>query len=125
LHIAVPTAPARFSGVKLRFDGGVPDSVGLMLNSAATSSDSTGGELRQAEAEVAPYHRHHCDTPGFQPGLLTLMSRSIALTLVKQRSTWAITSKTSPKNPNDTLWSTLINLWSKPYSKPLEHPFAL
>jgi hypothetical protein len=28
------------------------------------------------------------------------------LTLVKRRSTWAITSKTSPTTPNDPLWST-------------------
>jgi hypothetical protein len=44
------------------------------------------------------------------------------LTLVKRWSTWAITSKTSPTNPNDTLWSTIVNPWSKPYSKPLD-PF--
>jgi hypothetical protein len=51
-----------------------------------------------------------CDAPGFQPELLTLMSRSTVLTLVKRRSTWAITSKTSPTNPNDPFgqpWSTL------------------
>jgi hypothetical protein len=36
----------------------------------------------------------HCDT---------LMIRSIELTLVKRRSTWAITSKTSPTTPNDPL----------------------
>jgi hypothetical protein len=41
-----------------------------------------------------------CDAPGFQPGLLTLMIRSTKLTLVKRRSTWAITS-TSPTTPND------------------------
>jgi hypothetical protein len=34
--------------------------------------------------------------------------------LVKRGSTWAITSKASPTNPNDPLWSTLVNLWSKP-----------
>jgi hypothetical protein len=45
-----------------------------------------------------------CDAPGFQPELLTLLSRSTVLTLVKRRSTWAITSKTSPTNPNDTPW---------------------
>jgi hypothetical protein len=51
-----------------------------------------------------------CDAPGFQPEYLTLMRRSIVMTLVKQRSTWAITSKTSPTNPNDPFgqpWSTL------------------
>jgi hypothetical protein len=51
-----------------------------------------------------------CDAPGFQPELLTLMSRSTMLTLVKRRSTWAITSKTSPTNPNDRFgqpWSAL------------------
>jgi hypothetical protein len=34
------------------------------------------------------------------------MGRSTMLTLVKRRSTWAITSKTSPTIPNDTPWST-------------------
>jgi hypothetical protein len=48
-----------------------------------------------------------CDGSGFQPGLLTLMIRSNGLTLVKRQSTWAITSKTSPTTPNDSLWSTL------------------
>jgi hypothetical protein len=51
----------------------------------------------------------HCDAPGFQPGVLTLMIRSTELTLVKRRSTWAITSKTSPTTPNDPFgqpWST-------------------
>jgi hypothetical protein len=42
-----------------------------------------------------------CDAPGFQPELLTLMSRSTLLTLVKRQSTWAITSKTLPTTPND------------------------
>jgi hypothetical protein len=63
-----------------------------------------------------------CDAPGFHPSLLTLMNRSTALTLVKRRSTWAITSKTSPTNPNDPFWSTVVNLWSKPYPK-LLNPF--
>jgi hypothetical protein len=52
----------------------------------------------------------NCDTPGFQSGSLTLMIRSTELTLVKRRSTWAITSKTSPTIPNDSFgqpWSTL------------------
>jgi hypothetical protein len=52
-----------------------------------------------------------CDAPGFQLELLTLMSRSAVLTLVKWRSTCAITSKTSPTNPNDPFgqpWSTFI-----------------
>jgi hypothetical protein len=56
----VPTAaPARFSGGKLQFDGGVPNSIGLMLDSAETSSGSVvvdsiwGGELRRPEAEAA------------------------------------------------------------------------
>jgi hypothetical protein len=45
--------------------------------------------------------RRHCDVPGFRPGLLTLMIRSTELTLVERRSTWVITSKTSPITPND------------------------
>jgi hypothetical protein len=61
-----------------------------------------------------------CDAPGFQPGPLTLMIRSNTLTLVKRRSTWAITSKTSPTTPTDPLWSTLVNLWSNPSKKPLK-----
>jgi hypothetical protein len=36
------------------------------------------------------------------------------LTLVKRRSTWAITSKTAPTTPNDTPWSTMVKVWSKP-----------
>jgi hypothetical protein len=66
-----------------------------------------------------------CDAPGFQPGSLTLMIQSNVLTLVKRRSTWAITSKTSPTTPNDSLWSTLVNLWSNPSQKPLKHPLTL
>jgi hypothetical protein len=62
-----------------------------------------------------------CDAPSFEPELLTLMSRSTTLTLVKRRSTWAITSKTSPTNPNDPFWSTLVNPWSNPSKNPLEH----
>jgi hypothetical protein len=45
--------------------------------------------------------------------------------LVKRRSTWAITSKTSPTTPNDSLWSILVNLWSNPSQKPLKHPLTL
>jgi hypothetical protein len=41
--------------------------------------------------------------------------------LVKQWSTWAITSKTSLTTPNDPPWSTLVNLWSNPSQRPLEH----
>jgi hypothetical protein len=33
---------------------------------------------------------------------------------VKRRSTWAITSKTSPTNPNDPFWSTIVNLGQNP-----------
>jgi hypothetical protein len=50
------------------------------------------------------------------------MIRSTVLTLVKRRSTWAITSKTSPMTPNAPFWSTIVNPWSKPYLKPL-NPF--
>jgi hypothetical protein len=66
-----------------------------------------------------------CDALGFQPELLTLMSRSTVLTLVKRRSTWAITSKTSPMTPNDPFWSTLVNPGSNPTQNPLNTPFAL
>jgi hypothetical protein len=50
-----------------------------------------------------------CDAPSFQPGSLTLIIRSSESTLVKRRSTWAITSKTSPMTSNDPFgqpWST-------------------
>jgi hypothetical protein len=49
-----------------------------------------------------------CDALGFQPGLLTLMIRSTELTLVKRRSTRAITSKTSPTTPNDPFGQPLV-----------------
>jgi hypothetical protein len=58
-----------------------------------------------------------CDAPGFLLALLLLMTESAKsnrLTSVKPRSTWVITSKTSPTNPiepldqvNTPLWSTL------------------
>jgi hypothetical protein len=63
--------------------------------------------------------------PGFQSGLLTLTNRSTALTLVKRRSTWAITSKTSSTIPNDTPWSTSDQGLVKTLVKPLEHPISL
>jgi hypothetical protein len=66
-----------------------------------------------------------CDAPGFQPGYLTLMIRSTELTLVKRRSTWAITSKTSPTTPNDTPWSTHGQGLVKTLVKLLEHPLTL
>jgi hypothetical protein len=62
-----------------------------------------------------------CDAPGFQPELLTLMSRSTVLTWVKRRSTWAIISKTSPTTPNDTPWSTNGQGWVQTLVKPLKH----
>jgi hypothetical protein len=73
------------------------------------------------------YHRfiQRCDAPGFQSGLLTLTNRSTALSLVKRRSTWAITSKTSPTIPNDTPWSTSGQGLVKTLVKPLEHPIVL
>jgi hypothetical protein len=63
-----------------------------------------------------------CDAPGFQPEHLTLIIQSTVLTLVKRRSTWAITSKTSPTNPNDPFWSTLVNPGSNPTQNPLNTP---
>jgi hypothetical protein len=62
--------------------------------------------------------------PRFSAGVLTLMSRSIVLTLVKRRSTWAITSKTSPTTPNDTPWTTHGQGWVKILVKPLKHPLT-
>jgi hypothetical protein len=47
------------------------------------------------------------------------MIRSTVLTLVKRRPTWAITSKTSPTNPNDPFWSTTVNLGQNPTQNPL------
>jgi hypothetical protein len=71
-------------------------------------------------------NRHaQCDALGFQPGLLTLMNRSTALTLISRRSTWVITSKTSPTTPKDTPWSTHGQGWVKTLVKPLEHPLTL
>jgi hypothetical protein len=66
-----------------------------------------------------------CDAPSFQSGSLTLMIRSTELTLVKRWSTCAITSKTSPTNPNDTPWSTSGQGVVKTPVKPLEHPLTL
>jgi hypothetical protein len=48
------------------------------------------------------------------------MIQSTVLTLVKQWSTWAITSKTSPTIPNGTPWSTHDQGWVKTLVKPLE-----
>jgi hypothetical protein len=44
---------------------------------------------------------------------------STVLTLVKRRSTWAITSETSPTNPNDPSWSTIVDLGQNPIQNPL------
>jgi hypothetical protein len=68
---------------------------------------------------------HRCDPLGFQPGLLTLIIRSTELTWIKRRSTWAITSKTSPTTPNDTPWSTNGQGGVKTLVKPLKHPLTL
>jgi hypothetical protein len=65
-----------------------------------------------------------CDAPGFQPDSLTLMNRLTELTLVKQWSTWAITSKTSPTTPKDTPWLTHGQGWVKTLVKPVEHPLT-
>jgi hypothetical protein len=49
---------------------------------------------------------HACDAPGFYLASLVLMAESAEsnrLTLVKPRSTWVITSKTSPMNPSEPL----------------------
>jgi hypothetical protein len=53
------------------------------------------------------------------------MIRSTVLTLVKQQSTWAITSKTSLTTPNDTPWSTHGQGWVKTLVKPLKHTLTL
>jgi hypothetical protein len=61
-----------------------------------------------------------CDAPGFQSESITLMIRSTELTLVKRRSTWAITSKTSPMTPCGQPWSTLgQTLLKNPLNTPL------
>jgi hypothetical protein len=74
--------------------------------------------------EVQLGNLKNCDAPGLQPGLLTLMSRSTVLTLVKWRSTWAITSKTSPTSSNDPLWSISGQGLVKTLVKPLKHPLT-
>jgi hypothetical protein len=85
------------------------------------------GILAGAGGPPEPYHsaiadgRAKCDAPGFQPGLITLMNRSTALTLVERRSTWAITPKTSSTTPNDTPWSTHGQGLVKTLVKPLQH----
>jgi hypothetical protein len=48
------------------------------------------------------------------------MIRSTELTLVKQRLTWAITSKTSPMTPNGTPRSTHGQGWVKTLVKTIE-----
>jgi hypothetical protein len=60
-----------------------------------------------------------CDTPGFHLGSLTLTIGSNELTLVKRRSTWVITSTTSPTTPNDSYWSTLGQVGQNPSQNPL------
>jgi hypothetical protein len=82
-------------------------------------------DTRRALSVWSGMGKGHCDAPGFQPEWLTRMSRSTVLTLVKRRSTWTITSKTSPTIPNDTPWSTHGQGLVKTLVKPLEHPFAL
>jgi hypothetical protein len=55
------------------------------------------------------------DAPGFKLASLTLTTESAEsnlLTLVKPRSTWVITLKTSPTNPNGPLDQVNTNLWS-------------
>jgi hypothetical protein len=72
--------------------------------------------------------RVSCDAPGFLLASLTLMAKSAKsnrLTLAKPRSTWVITSKTSPTNPiellnqvSTPLWSTLGQSTVKPHRNP-------
>jgi hypothetical protein len=67
----------------------------------------------------------HCDAPGFHLGSLTLMIRSNQLTLVKQGSARAITSKTPPTTPNahlGQLWSSLFKTLVKDPLKPFDPP---
>jgi hypothetical protein len=80
-----------------------------------------GGTLRRGGFSRFTSSGGGCDALGFQPELLTLMSRSTVLTLVKRRSTWDITSKTSPTTSNDPLWSTSDQGLVKTLVKPLEH----
>jgi hypothetical protein len=69
-----------------------------------------------------------CDALGFHLGSINLMMRSNQLTLVKQGSTWAITSKTQPTTPSDQSRSTLVKLGQNPSQRPLKtlwHPCQL
>jgi hypothetical protein len=53
--------------------------------------------------------------------LMTGSAESNRPTLVKPRSTWVITSKTSPMNPIEPLdqaYTHVVNPWSKTRSKP-------
>jgi hypothetical protein len=104
---------------------------GLML---ATKKQNIGNDSRTATLTsgffmlgfiVTLVQISSCDAPGFSAGYLTLMIRSTELTLVKRRSTWAITSKTSPTTPNHTPWSTHGQGWVKTLVKPLKHPLTL
>jgi hypothetical protein len=44
--------------------------------------------------------------------------------VVKRQSTWAITSKTSPTNPNDPFWSTLVKTPLKNPLTPFDPPVS-
>jgi hypothetical protein len=74
--------------------------------------------------KILPHHgaRHGtietvdaCDAPGFLLVLLMLMAESAESnrpTVVKPRSTWVITSKTSPINHIELLDQVYTHLWS-------------
>jgi hypothetical protein len=74
----------------------------------APASGTTATPARECEGP--------CDALGFYLASLTLMTESAKsnlLTLVKPRSTWVITSKTSPTITNDLLDQVYTHLWSK------------
>jgi hypothetical protein len=96
---------------------GSPGPLGHLRAPDGARDEGDDGCPRAAGAE----QRVDCDALGFQLGLLTLMIRSTELTLVKRRSAWAITSKTSPATPNGTPWSTHGQGLVKTLVKPLKH----
>jgi hypothetical protein len=57
--------------------------------------------------------------PRFSSGFINPNDQVKPATLVKWRSTWTITSKTSPTIPNDPPWSTFGQDWSNPSQNPI------
>jgi hypothetical protein len=110
----VSFAPSEFS-----LSGSVSDYVFHFCN-LALLEEGCANLVVESQDEIL-FKGVGCDALGFQPGLITLMNRSTVLTLVKRRSTWAITSKTSSTTPNDTPWSTHGQGLVKTLVKPLKN----